>query len=130
MQWPWVSRERLLEAIAVRDSQIAKLEKERSDLEKERRRLLDFIAVRSNGISIYGEIKPPREDEPEPEPDGKDIGELKAIPPTRARSFQRAVEERNMAAFKKENEEAERLVAEMQEAGRRAAEAKSNDHSG
>lgn len=121
MQWPWISRERLTEAIAIRDSQIGKLEKALADLEKERRRLLDFIAVRSNGISIYGEIKAPQ-DGPEPEPEDKDIGEMPAIPPTRARSFQRQRDQMNRAKYEKDQAEADRLINEAIEEGRKAAE--------
>lgn len=124
MQWPWVSRERLIEAIAVRDSRILELQKQLDDLNRERKRLTDFIAVRSNNLSIYGEIKPPREEEePEAPESTNDIEEqLKAIPPSRARAYAKKREEENLQRFDQENTEAERLLAEMQEAGRRAAE--------
>lgn len=124
MAWPWVSRERLSEAVSIRDSRIEKLEKQVEDLTAERKRLADFIAVRSNNLSIYGEIKPITEED-EPEPDDKESSDTVVVPPSRARAAAKQREARNLEKFNREASEADRLMADVIEAGKKAAEAQS-----
>jgi hypothetical protein len=122
MRWPWVSRERLADAIAVRDARISELTLENRTLTAERHKLMDFIAVRSNNLSIFGEVLPPREDEADTEP-GKPEKEADWIRPvSRARAFAQGIERENIKRFSKEEAEAQRLIDNAIEEGRRAAE--------
>jgi hypothetical protein len=107
------------DGIAVRDAQIADLKKQVAELTEERKLQSDFIAVRSNNASIYGLIKPPAIEE---EDDPKDEMELKDVPATRARQFARKREAANMLTFRTEEDEADRLIRGIQEAGIKAAE--------
>lgn len=110
----------MTDAITIRDSQIANLTKQVEELNKERKRLTDFFSLGLTGKSVYGEIPAPAE--PEAEDDDKEVTELNAFPPSRARAFARKKQDRNMEQFGKDQAEADRLIAEVQEAGRLAAE--------
>lgn len=121
MRWPFVSRARMEDGIAVRDAQIVDLKKQVAELTEERKLQSDFITMGGHHLSLYGLIKPPAiEEEEEP----KEETELKDVPATRARQFARKREAANMQVFREEEGESARLIKEMQDAGIRAAEEK------
>ena len=123
MRFPWVSRERLEEAIRIRDTIIDKLQAQVTELTTERKLQSDFIAVRSNNASIYGLIKPAHE-----EADEEPKEEIEAAPPSRARQFARSVERKNEEHHRAELAESQRLLDDVIAEGHKAAEAKSPQH--
>lgn len=131
MNWfPWVSRELLNEAKAVRDLRIAALEKQVTQFEQDRKRLMDFIAVHTEpGLSIFGTIEIPRtEEEPdelEPRQTISDDGTVQTPPAQplvgRARNVARRVEAENIQQKIKDDEVIRNLINSAKEEGRRAA---------
>ena len=120
MRFPFVSRERLDEAISVRESRITDLGEQVRALTEERKRLSDFIAVRSNNMSVYGLVNPLKEEEEAIDPKAT---EPDAVPPGRARQFAQRVQEKNEKQFRTEEAEAERVISSAIEAGKQAARA-------
>ena len=119
MRFPFVSRDRYEETKAVSEVRISDLSLQVKELTEERKRLADFIAVRSNNASLYGLIKPPEIEDDEPVAAAEEIEDL---PPTRARQFAKRAEEKNVRTFRAEEDEVTRLLAEVTAAGRKAAE--------
>lgn len=119
MAWklPFVSRT----AFEERGERIAELKAEVSELDKERKRLIDFVSLGITQRSIYGVIPEPKDIEPEPEPEEKTPDtyvpsqleqDVEDYGPN-ARAIQRAHERRNLAKARKDDEELQRLFHEI-----------------
>ena len=64
-RWPWVSAARLDDIWREKNTEIGRLEKRISDLEKERKRLYDLIFQGQFGVQVHDSVPQPQA-EPEP----------------------------------------------------------------
>lgn len=129
MRFWFVSRETLEEAKSSRDRMIVRLEQEILELKEDRKVTVDVLSVRALGVSIYGKIKPPREDEPEPETQQQVTEDGEPKPPVgmmqmtgRARAIAKAQGATNLEQYNRDQAELMRLVESAKEEGRLAAE--------
>jgi hypothetical protein len=132
MKLPFVSRAHHEDAIRLRDQQIMNLQSELAEAREERKRLMDVIAVKSTGMSIYGIVAPPNEEEEaaerqqSPEKDSAEPVAAKRpeeLPPTRARDVVRRAERENLSAAEREQQDYNRLTQAAFEARRELQEA-------
>lgn len=125
-----VSRETLEEAKSSRDRMIERLEREILELKEDRKVTVDILSVRALGMSVYGKIVPPREEEIEPEPEAKpgEDGEPKSTIQMggRARGRAQAIGAANLKQYAEEQDYITKLVEQAQEEGRLAAAAPTN----
>lgn len=124
----FVSRETLEEAKSSRDRMIERLEREILELKEDRKVTVDILSVRALGMSVYGKIVPPKEEEMEPEPETKhgEDGEPKSTIQMggRARGIAQAVGNANLERHAKEQTHLMDLIAQIDQAkeeGRAAA---------
>lgn len=127
------------DAIAARQERISWLEMRIAELEVDRKRLADILAIRALGLSMYGVITPPKEiDEPtDPQEQEKRIQDMNEPPAVevpsdlkdlvsrhgpRARHLVSAIEKRNLSQVAQNTQEAERLLDLARQVGREAAE--------
>jgi hypothetical protein len=129
MKFWLVSRETLEEVKSSRDRLIERLEKEILELKEDRKVTVDILSVRALGVPIYGKIKPPVEDEPDPEPETRPTEDgqpapIQSMPLSgRARAIAQARSATNLEQYSKDQAELMRLVEQAKEEGRIAAEA-------